>query len=127
MNPALLKPSSDTGAQAITYGKVRADMNARDYHQYTTIAMQAVPASQARLGQRYDAIIVEGAGSRAKINLRERGIAIFQQCLLRSENKKAIIAGRDEPERDNGHENRSRYQILLCFIGHRFFLQFTAS
>lgn len=75
MNPVLLKPSSDTGAQVIIHGKVRADMNARDYHQYKTIAMQAVLASYARLGQRYDAIIVEGAGSPAEINLRERDIA----------------------------------------------------
>ena len=33
MNPILLKPSSDIGAQVIVHGQVRADMNARDYHQ----------------------------------------------------------------------------------------------
>lgn len=75
MNPVLLKPSSDTGAQVIIHGKVRADMNARDYHQYKTIAMQAVLASYGRLVQRYEAIIVEGAGSPAEINLRDRDIA----------------------------------------------------
>jgi adenosylcobyric acid synthase len=75
MNPVLLKPSSDTGAQVIVHGKVRADMNARDYHQYKTIAMQAVLESHARLSQTYEAIIVEGAGSPAEINLRERDIA----------------------------------------------------
>jgi adenosylcobyric acid synthase len=75
MNPVLLKPSSDTGAQVIIHGKARADMNARDYHQYKTIAMQAVLESYARLSQRYDAVIVEGAGSPAEINLRERDIA----------------------------------------------------
>ena len=75
MNPVLLKPSSDTGAQVIIHGKVRADMNARDYHQYKTVAMQAVLESYRRLEQRYDAIIVEGAGSPAEINLRERDIA----------------------------------------------------
>jgi adenosylcobyric acid synthase len=75
MNPVLLKPSSDTEAQVIIHGKVRADMNARYYHQYKTIAMQAVLASHARLAQRFDAIIVEGAGSPAEINLRERDIA----------------------------------------------------
>ncbi|WP_295759467.1 cobyric acid synthase [Undibacterium sp.] len=75
MNPVLLKPSSDTGAQVIIHGKVRADMNARDYDQYKSIAMQAVLASYQRLQQQYDAIIVEGAGSPAEVNLRARDIA----------------------------------------------------
>lgn len=75
MNPVLLKPSSDTGAQVIVHGKVRADMNARDYDQYKTVAMQAVLESYRRLIERYDTIIVEGAGSPAEINLRERDIA----------------------------------------------------
>ncbi|MES2073235.1 MAG: cobyric acid synthase [Pseudomonadota bacterium] len=75
MNPVLLKPSSDTGAQVIIHGKVRADMDARDYHQYKSIAMQAVLESYRRLQQQYQTIIVEGAGSPAEINLRERDIA----------------------------------------------------
>ncbi|HYD62245.1 MAG TPA: cobyric acid synthase [Noviherbaspirillum sp.] len=75
MNPVLLKPSSDTGAQVIVHGKVRADMNARDYHQYKTVAMQAVLESYRRLSRAYSAVIVEGAGSPAEINLRERDIA----------------------------------------------------
>jgi len=75
MNPVLLKPSSDIGAQVIIHGQVRADMNARDYHQYKPIAMQAVLASHARLLAQYDTVIVEGAGSPAEINLRARDIA----------------------------------------------------
>lgn len=75
MNPVLLKPSSDTGAQVIIHGKVRADMNARDYQQYKTVAMGAVLESYARLQNNYDTIIVEGAGSPAEVNLRERDIA----------------------------------------------------
>jgi adenosylcobyric acid synthase len=75
MNPVLLKPSSDIGAQVIVHGKVRADMNARDYHQYKTVAMQAVLESYARLSDAYEVVIVEGAGSPAEINLRERDIA----------------------------------------------------
>ncbi|RZI41188.1 cobyric acid synthase [Herbaspirillum sp. HC18] len=75
MNPVLLKPSSDIGAQVIVHGKVRADMNARDYHQYKTVAMRAVLESHDRLASRYEAIIVEGAGSPAEINLRDRDIA----------------------------------------------------
>ncbi|MBA5640279.1 cobyric acid synthase [Duganella sp. LX20W] len=75
MNPVLLKPSSDTGAQVIIHGQVRADMNARDYHQYKTIAMEAVLASHQRLTAQYEAVVVEGAGSPAEINLRDRDIA----------------------------------------------------
>ena len=75
MNPVLLKPSSDIGAQVVIHGKVRAEMNARDYHQYKTIAMQAVLESHQRLCAQYDCVIVEGAGSPAEINLRDRDIA----------------------------------------------------
>ena len=75
MNPVLLKPSSDIGAQVIIHGKVHADMDARDYHRYKTTAMAAVLESYARLQQQYDCIVVEGAGSPAEINLRERDIA----------------------------------------------------
>ncbi|WP_395405451.1 cobyric acid synthase [Pseudoduganella sp. UC29_106] len=75
MNPVLLKPSSDIGAQVIIHGKVRAEMNARDYHQYKTVAMAAVLESHQRLLSQYDAVVVEGAGSPAEINLRDRDIA----------------------------------------------------
>jgi adenosylcobyric acid synthase len=75
MNPVLLKPSSDTGAQVIIHGKVRADMSARDYHEYKTIAMQAVLESHRRLQAQYEVVMVEGAGSPAEINLRDRDIA----------------------------------------------------
>jgi adenosylcobyric acid synthase len=75
MNPVLIKPTSDTGAQIVVHGKVRADMDARDYDQYKTIAMSAVLESYARLQQQYDCIIVEGAGSPAEVNLRARDIA----------------------------------------------------
>jgi len=75
MNPVLLKPSSDTGAQVIIHGRAAMDMDARDYHRYKTTAMGAVLESWQRLGERFEAIVVEGAGSPAEINLRERDIA----------------------------------------------------
>jgi adenosylcobyric acid synthase len=75
MNPVLLKPSSNVGAQVVIHGKVRAEMNARDYHQYKTVAMGAVLESYRRLQTQYDAVMVEGAGSPAEINLRDRDIA----------------------------------------------------
>ena len=75
MNPVLLKPSSDTGAQVIIHGKVRADMSARDYHRYKSVAMEAVLESYQRLQTQYQSVLVEGAGSPAEINLRDRDIA----------------------------------------------------
>jgi adenosylcobyric acid synthase len=75
MNPVLLKPDTDTSAQVIIHGEVACDLDAVGYHRYKTTAMQAVLTSWQRLQQRFDAIIVEGAGSPAEINLRDRDIA----------------------------------------------------
>lgn len=75
MNPVLLKPNTDIGAQVIIHGKAIMDMNARDYHQYKQVAMQAVLQSHDRLIEKYDWVVVEGAGSPAEINLRDRDIA----------------------------------------------------
>lgn len=74
-NPVLLKPNSDTGAQVIIHGKALSNMDACHYHDYKTTAMQAVLTSHRRLSEQYQAIIVEGAGSPAEINLRDRDIA----------------------------------------------------
>jgi len=75
MNPVLLKPNSDTGAQVIVHGRALTSMNAVAYHDYKTIAMQAVLASHERLSEAYPVVMVEGAGSPAEINLRAGDIA----------------------------------------------------
>ncbi|KIQ08835.1 cobyric acid synthase [Pseudomonas simiae] len=75
MNPVLLKPNSDTGSQVIIHGRAVTTMNAVAYHDYKSIAMQAVLASHARLSQAYPVVMVEGAGSPAEINLRANDIA----------------------------------------------------
>ncbi|MEN8641167.1 cobyric acid synthase [Pseudomonas sichuanensis] len=75
MNPVLLKPNSDTGAQVIIHGRAVTSMNAVAYHGYKAIAMQAVLASHERLEQAYQVVMVEGAGSPAEINLRAGDIA----------------------------------------------------
>lgn len=74
-NPVLLKPTTDKKAQIIIHGKVAMDLNARDYHDYKPRAMQAVLASWGRLTAQYECVLVEGAGSPAEINLRDRDIA----------------------------------------------------
>ena len=75
MNPVLLKPNSDTGAQVIIHGHAVTDMDAVGYHAYKATAMRAVLESHQRLSQQYQAVMVEGAGSPAEINLRENDIA----------------------------------------------------
>ena len=75
MNPVLIKPSSDTGAQIIIQGKAKLNMSAADFHQFKPQAMQAVKESFSRLTNGYTAVIIEGAGSPAEINLREGDIA----------------------------------------------------
>ena len=75
MNPILIKPTSDTRAQIIVQGKAVTDMEAAVYHDYKTQAMGHVLDSYARLQQQYEVILVEGAGSPAEINLRDRDIA----------------------------------------------------
>ncbi len=75
MNPVLLKPTSDKVAQVVLNGKPLEDMDAVGYHHYKTLAMETVMAAWQRLQQRYDYLLVEGAGSPAEINLRDRDIA----------------------------------------------------
>jgi len=75
MNPVLIKPNSDTGAQIIIHGRPVGELSAAAYHDYKPIARQAVLTSYDRLSAAYDLILVEGAGSPAEINLREGDIA----------------------------------------------------
>lgn len=75
MNPILLKPSSDGVAQVIVQGRVLGNFSARSYVDYKSTARDAVLDSFQRLAARYQAIVVEGAGSPAEINLRANDIA----------------------------------------------------
>ena len=75
MNPVLLKPNSDIGAQVIIHGRAVTNMDAAAYHDYKRVAMQAVLDSHRRLSAAYRVVMVEGAGSPAEINLRAGDIA----------------------------------------------------
>jgi len=75
MNPVLLKPNTDVGAQVIIQGHAIGNMDALDYHAYKATAQAAVLDSFERLCGQYEAVIVEGAGSPAEINLRANDIA----------------------------------------------------
>jgi adenosylcobyric acid synthase len=75
MNPVLLKPNNDTGAQVIVQGRAIGNQDARVYHDYKRVAGAAVLQSHGRLAARYEVIVAEGAGSPAEINLRAHDIA----------------------------------------------------
>jgi len=75
-NPVLLKPQSDQTAQIVLLGKVLTTVSASDYmNKQRQRLMQAVTDSFSSLTNQYDLILVEGAGSAAETNLRERDIA----------------------------------------------------
>lgn len=75
MNPVLLKPETDVGAQVIVQGQRFATMKAREYGSRKAELMPRVMDSYTRLAAAYDLIVIEGAGSPAEINLRAGDIA----------------------------------------------------
>ncbi|HCP82668.1 MAG TPA: cobyric acid synthase CobQ [Octadecabacter sp.] len=75
MNPVLLKPETDVGAQIIVQGQRFATMKAREYGSRKADLIGPVLESYRRLAAPYDLIIIEGAGSPAEINLRAGDIA----------------------------------------------------
>lgn len=75
MNPVLLKPETDTGAQVILHGHAIARAQAGDYAALRPRLLQGVLDSFHRLAKTHDLVIVEGAGSPAEVNLRSRDIA----------------------------------------------------
>ena len=75
MNPVLLKPETNTGAQVIVQGKRAATMTARDFFKNRQQFMPAIVESFQKLSKQADLIIVEGAGSPAEVNLRDGDLA----------------------------------------------------
>jgi adenosylcobyric acid synthase len=75
MNPVLLKPESETGAQVIVQGKRLTTVKARDYAALKPQLLAPVLDSFHRLQAEADLVIVEGAGSPAEVNLRAGDIA----------------------------------------------------
>jgi len=91
MNPVLLKPETDTGAQVIVQGRRLATLRARDYAGLKPQLMRAVQDSFARLRASYDLVIIEGAGSPAEVNLRESDIA--NMGFARAANVPVVLIG----------------------------------
>ena len=75
MNPVLLKPQTDTGAQVVVQGRVWGTVAAADYSDLKAQLLPKVLESFARLCKGADLVLVEGAGSPAEVNLRAGDIA----------------------------------------------------
>jgi adenosylcobyric acid synthase len=75
MNPVLLKPQSEVGAQLVVQGRVHGRASAAEYQRLKPELMPFVLDSFAKLKAEADVVLVEGAGSASEINLRANDIA----------------------------------------------------
>lgn len=83
MNPILMKPEQDISAQIIVLGKPYAHMSARDYRRdFLPGAASLVRDSLQELKNRYEVLVIEGAGSPAEINLKDRDIVNMKTAEL---------------------------------------------
>ncbi|MFZ4167015.1 cobyric acid synthase [Brevundimonas sp. NPDC058933] len=97
MNPVLLKPQSDTGAQLIVRGRVEGVWQAAGYQDRKAMLLDVVVDSFRRLQAEADLVIVEGAGSPAETNLRAGDIA--NMGFARAANVPVVLVG----DIDRGH------------------------
>lgn len=81
MNPVLLKPSGDTGSQVIVRGRPVGHMDFRNYLDFNPRPFDAAKEDFDSLCAEYDAVILEGAGSPAEINLKKNDIVNMNMAL----------------------------------------------
>ncbi len=74
MNPILLKPTGDMKSQVIVNGEVYGDMSAKEYFDVKERFIPDIKAALNKLSGEYDIVVIEGAGSPAEINLKDRDI-----------------------------------------------------
>lgn len=91
MNPVLLKPEADSKSQVIVLGKVVKTLKASEYYQYTPHLIDVIQGSLNRLRSAYDIVVIEGAGSPAEINLKEREIVNMR--IARMAGAPVLLAG----------------------------------
>ncbi|MGC1777881.1 MAG: cobyric acid synthase [Xanthobacteraceae bacterium] len=91
MNPVLLKPQSEIGAQIVVQGRVQGSAKAADYQRIKRDLLPCVRDSYARLRRDADLVLIEGAGSASEVNLRENDIA--NMGFARAENVPVVLIG----------------------------------
>ncbi len=90
-NPVLLKPGSDLSSQVVLLGEAIDTVRAGDYRSMRPRLAETAHAALAQLRAEYDAVICEGAGSPAEINLREGDFV--NMGLARQAGLPAIVVG----------------------------------
>src|SRR5215468_4450448 len=94
MNPVLLKPQSESGAQIVLNGRVWRTATASEYRRVAPDLLPAVLASFERLAEAADLVLVEGAGSPAEVNLRDGVIAqLVGTHALLSAGERGLVQG----------------------------------
>ncbi|MDR0842599.1 MAG: cobyric acid synthase [Acidobacteriota bacterium] len=91
MNPILLKPNSDTGSQVIVLGKPVGNMNVDEYIRYKPEAFRTAKEAFDQLAREYDAVVLEGAGSPAEVNLKSHDIVNMN--MARHANAPVLLVG----------------------------------
>jgi adenosylcobyric acid synthase len=74
MNPILLKPTNNRQMQVVLHGRVYQTMSAGEYYEQKSLFLEKALESFHRLASRFDVIVLEGAGSAAEVNLKDRDI-----------------------------------------------------
>ena len=80
MNPILLKPTSDVGCQVVLLGKAVSNTTATEYHARKEALISATRSALDRLREKFDIIVIEGAGSCAEVNLMDHDIVNFRMA-----------------------------------------------
>ncbi len=91
MNPILLKPTNDVGSQVIVGGHVLGNMSAREYFAFKHQLKPKIMEAYQSLAERFDIIVIEGAGSPAEINLKSDDIV--NMGMAKMVNAPVLLAG----------------------------------
>lgn len=91
MNPVLLKPRTETGSQVIVLGKPWADLDAVAYHQAKERLWPVIAEAYASLAAEADAVLLEGAGSPAEVNLKAQDVVNLR--MARHAGARAVLVG----------------------------------
>jgi len=91
MNPVLLKPEADSRSQVIVLGRLARTLEASQYYKYTPHLLEIIEDSLARLRAEYDIVVIEGAGSTAEINLKDREVVNMR--VARIHNTPVLLVG----------------------------------